>query len=99
VPVDTLQLLSPVTAPCGWWHKWPTTPPCQRRWARPGNRPAGLLPQGIGLHQRPLDDIVKPVHVRLLDYEVEIAWSSAADMPVGAKITEANLADYICGLG
>jgi len=39
----------------------------------------------------PFDDIVKPDHVRLLDYEVEIGLVIGRDMPVGAKIAEANL--------
>ena len=46
----------------------------------------------------PVDDIVKPEHVRLLDYEVEIGLVIGRDMPVGTAITADNLADYICGL-
>ena len=46
----------------------------------------------------PADDIVKPEHVRLLDYEVEIGLVIGRDMPVGTTITADNLADYICGL-
>ncbi|MEZ0384243.1 fumarylacetoacetate hydrolase family protein [Mycobacterium sp. pW045] len=46
----------------------------------------------------PVDDIVKPAHVRLLDYEVEIGLVIARDLPAGSSITEATLADVIAGL-
>ena len=46
----------------------------------------------------PVDDIVKPEHVRLLDYEVEIGLVIGRDIPVGTTITADNLADYVCGL-
>ena len=46
----------------------------------------------------PVDDIVKPEHVRLLDYEVEIGLVIGRDVPVGTTITADNLADYVCGL-
>ena len=40
----------------------------------------------------PVDDIVKPEHVRLLDYEVEIGLVIGRDVP-WATITADNLAD------
>jgi 2-keto-4-pentenoate hydratase/2-oxohepta-3-ene-1,7-dioic acid hydratase in catechol pathway len=46
----------------------------------------------------PFDDIVKPAHVRFLDYEVEIGLVIGRDVPVGTEITEETLADYIAGL-
>jgi len=46
----------------------------------------------------PFEDIVKPTHVRLLDYEVEIGLVIGRDVPVGTTITSENLADYVCGL-
>ena len=46
----------------------------------------------------PVDDIVKPEHVRLLDYEVEIGLVIGRDMPVDTPIAADNLADYVCGL-
>jgi len=41
---------------------------------------------------------VKPDHVRLLDYEVEIGLVIGRDIPVGTTISADNLADYVCGL-
>ena len=42
--------------------------------------------------------MVRPPHVRLLDYEVEIGLIFGRAMPVGTDITEDNLADYVAGL-
>jgi 2-keto-4-pentenoate hydratase/2-oxohepta-3-ene-1,7-dioic acid hydratase in catechol pathway len=46
----------------------------------------------------PFDQIIKPPHVKLLDYEVEIGLVIGRDIPVGTEITESNLADFIAGL-
>ena len=99
VPVDSLELVSPVTAPC-------------RVVAQMTNyvshvTDAGMNPKSIpltffrktsGSISGPFDDIVKPDHVRVLDYEVEIGLVVGGDIPVGTTITEANLSDYIAGL-
>ena len=99
VAVDTLKLLSPVTRPC-------------RVVAQMTNfeshvRDAGMDPASIPLTffrkasasiNGPFDDIVKPQHVRLLDYEVEIGLVIGRPIPVGTAISDANLADVIAGL-
>ena len=46
----------------------------------------------------PFDDIVKPQHVRFLDYEVEIGLVIGREMPVGTVLTDANLGDYVAAL-
>jgi len=46
----------------------------------------------------PFDDIVKPAHVTLLDYELEIGLVIGRELPVGTEVTEANLADYVSAL-
>jgi 2-keto-4-pentenoate hydratase/2-oxohepta-3-ene-1,7-dioic acid hydratase in catechol pathway len=99
VPVDSLALVSPVTKPC-------------RVVAQMTNftshvKDAGMDPKSIPLTffrkssasiSGPFDDIVKPEHVKLLDYEVEIGLVIARDIPVGTTISESDLADYIAGL-
>jgi 2-keto-4-pentenoate hydratase/2-oxohepta-3-ene-1,7-dioic acid hydratase in catechol pathway len=99
VAVDTLELLSPVTKPC-------------RVVAQMTNfashvKDAGMDPKSIPLTffrkssasiSGPFDDIVKPQHVKLLDYEVEIGLVIARDIPVGTAISATDLADYIAGL-
>lgn len=99
VPVDSLELVSPVTAPC-------------RVVAQMTNfashvKDAGMDPKTIpltffrktsGSISGPFDDIVKPPHVKFLDYEVEIGLVIGRELPVGTEVTEANLADYVAGL-
>ncbi|BCI82175.1 putative fumarylacetoacetate (FAA) hydrolase [Mycolicibacterium sp. TY66] len=99
VPVDSLELVSPVTVPC-------------RVVAQMTNfashvKDAGMEPASIPLTffrkssasiTGPSDAIVKPSHVQFLDYEVEIGLVIGTDIPVGSTITEANLADYVAGL-
>ena len=99
VPVDSLRLVSPVTKPC-------------RVVAQMTNfashvRDAGMDPKTIPLTffrkssasiTGPFDDIVKPDHVRFLDYEVEIGLVVGRDIPVGTIISEASLSDVVAGL-
>ena len=46
----------------------------------------------------PFDDIVKPAHVKLLDYEVEIGLVIGRAIPVGTSISDDNVAEFIAGL-
>ena len=99
VAVDTLKLISPVTRPC-------------RVIAQMTNyeshvKDAGMDPASIPLTffrkasasmNGPFDDIVKPPHVRLLDYEVEIGLVIGRTIPVGTNISDANPGDFIAGL-
>ena len=99
VAVDGLDLVSPVTRPC-------------RVVAQMTNfeshvRDSGMDPKTIPLTffrkssasiSGPFDDIVKPAHVRFLDYEVEIGLVIGRDMPVGTVLTDANLGDYVAAL-
>jgi 2-keto-4-pentenoate hydratase/2-oxohepta-3-ene-1,7-dioic acid hydratase in catechol pathway len=99
VAVDSLKLISPVTRPC-------------RVVAQMTNfeshvRDAGMDPASVPLTffrkasasiNGPFDDIVKPPHVKLLDYEVEIGIVIGRAIPVGTTISDANLAEFIAGL-
>jgi 2-keto-4-pentenoate hydratase/2-oxohepta-3-ene-1,7-dioic acid hydratase in catechol pathway len=46
----------------------------------------------------PTGRIVRPDHVRLLDYEVELGLVFGAPLPLGATVTADTLADYVAGL-
>ncbi|GHI01778.1 fumarylacetoacetase [Streptomyces cellostaticus] len=99
VPVADLAVLSPVT-------------PGRRVVAQMTNfashaADAGLDPKSVpltffrkasGSISGPYEDIVKPAHVRLLDYEVEIGLVIGAPLPVGTQVSSANLADYVAAL-
>ena len=95
----TLDLVSPVTAPC-------------RVVAQMTNfashvKDAGLNPDTIpltffrktsGSISGPFDDIVRPGHVRCLDYEVEIGLVIGRELPVGTQVTADNWASFVAGL-
>lgn len=99
VAVDELKLVAPVTAPC-------------RVVAQMTNFEshvidAGMDPKTVPLTffrkssaslSDPYGQIIRPPHVKLLDYEVEIGLVIGRDIPVGTTITDANLADYVVGL-
>lgn len=99
VAVATLSLISPVTRPC-------------RVIAQMTNfeshvRDAGMDPASVPLTffrkasasiNGPFDDIVKPQHVRLLDYEVEVGLVIDRAIAIGTTITDDNLGDFIAGL-
>ena len=99
VPVDNLELVSPVTKPC-------------RVVAQMTNfashvKDAGMDPKTIPLTffrkssasiTGPFDEILKPEHVRFLDYEVEIGLVVSRDIPVGTTVSESNWSEFIAGL-
>ena len=64
----------------------------------PKKVPLTFFRKASGSITGPADDVVKPKHVRLLDYEVEIGLVIGRDVPVGTTITADNLVDYVCGL-
>ena len=95
----TLDLVSPVTAP-------------SRVVAQMTNfashvNDAGLNPDTIpltffrktsGSISGPFDDIVRPTHVRFLDYEAEIGLVIGRELPVGTQVTADNWTSFVAGL-
>lgn len=99
VPVDGLDLLSPVTAPCRVVAQMTNfVSHVEDSGMDPKTIPLTFFRKASASISGPFADIVKPRHVRLLDYEVEIGLVIGCSIPVGTEITEANLADYIAGL-
>jgi 2-keto-4-pentenoate hydratase/2-oxohepta-3-ene-1,7-dioic acid hydratase in catechol pathway len=99
VPVDSLHLVSPITVPCRVVAQLANYASHAKDAGRkPATDPLAFFRKASGSISGPLDDIIKPGHVRLLDYEVEIGLVIGRDMPVGTTITEGSLSDYICGL-
>jgi 2-keto-4-pentenoate hydratase/2-oxohepta-3-ene-1,7-dioic acid hydratase in catechol pathway len=64
----------------------------------PKTVPLTFFRKASGSISGPADAVIKPAHVRLLDYEVEIGLVIGEEIPVGTEITEDNLARYIAGL-
>src|SRR6201993_3888205 len=99
VPTSSLELLPPVTKPCRVVAQMTNfASHVKDTGGDPKKVPLTFFRKASGSIAGPVDDIDKPAHVRLLDYEVEIGFGVGAPIPVGAAITADNLADYICGL-
>jgi 2-keto-4-pentenoate hydratase/2-oxohepta-3-ene-1,7-dioic acid hydratase in catechol pathway len=99
VPVTSLELLSPVTTPCRVVAQATNYASHVRDVGRdPAKTPLTFFRKASGSVTGPFGDIVKPDHVQLLDYEVEIGLLIGRELPVGTEVTEANLAEYVHGL-
>ncbi|MCV7078354.1 fumarylacetoacetate hydrolase family protein [Mycobacterium szulgai] len=99
VPVESLQLVSPVTAPCRVVAQMTNfTSHVKDSGMNPKTIPLTFFRKASGSISGPFDDIVKPEHVRFLDYEVEIGLVIGRELNVGATVTPANLSAYIAGL-
>jgi 2-keto-4-pentenoate hydratase/2-oxohepta-3-ene-1,7-dioic acid hydratase in catechol pathway len=99
VPVEALELLSPVTVP-------------GRVVAQMVNYRSHALDSGLDPDKvpptffrktshsltGPNGDIVRPDGVGFLDYEVELGLVIGADLPVGTTVTDASLARYVAAL-
>ena len=98
-PVDSLTLLSPVTAPCRVVAQMTNfASHVKDAGMDPKTVPLTFFRKASGSIAGPFDDIVRPAHVRFLDYEVEIGLVIGRQIPVGTELTDANLSDYIAGL-
>lgn len=99
VPVEALDLLSPVTRPC--------RVVAQMTNFRSHVKDSGMNPATIPLTffrkssasvSGPVADIVRPAHVTLLDYEVEVGLVIGRPISVGTEITPENYRSFIAGL-
>ena len=99
VPIETLALLSPVTAPCRVVAQMTNFEShVVDSNMDPKTIPLTFFRKSSASISGPYDDVVKPSHVRLLDYEVEIGLVIGADLPVGTAVSEHDLGHYIAGL-
>jgi 2-keto-4-pentenoate hydratase/2-oxohepta-3-ene-1,7-dioic acid hydratase in catechol pathway len=99
VPVESLQLVSPITTPCRLVAQATNYASHVRDVGRdPAKTPLTFFRKASGSVAGPFDDIVKPPHVKLLDYELEIGLLIGREVPVGTEVTETNLAEFVHGL-
>ena len=99
VPGDRLRVISPVTVPCRVVAQMTNfASHVKGAGMDPKTVPLTFFRKTSGSINGPFDTIIKPAHVKLLDYEVEIGLVIGRDIPVGTEITESNLADFIAGL-
>jgi 2-keto-4-pentenoate hydratase/2-oxohepta-3-ene-1,7-dioic acid hydratase in catechol pathway len=99
VPLDSLALISPVTAPCRVVAQMTNfSSHVKDAGMDPKSIPLTFFRKASGSIIGPSGDIIRPAHVRFLDYEVEIGLVIGRAIPVGTEISEATLSDYIAGL-
>lgn len=99
VDVETLDLLSPLTAPCRVVAQMTNyVSHVKDSGLNPETVPLTFFRKASGSISGPSDDIVKPAHVELLDYEVEIGLVIGKAFPVGTPVDETTASDYIAGL-
>ena len=97
--VDSLQLLSPVTTPCRVVAQMTNyASHAADAGFDPAKIPLTFFRKTSGSITGPSGNIVKPSHVKFLDYEVEIGLVIGRDLPVGTAINDSNWRDYIAGL-
>jgi 2-keto-4-pentenoate hydratase/2-oxohepta-3-ene-1,7-dioic acid hydratase in catechol pathway len=99
VPAESLDLLSPVTAP--------TRVVAQMVNYRshavdsgfdPDTVPPAFFRKASHSLTGPAGDIIRPDGIGFLDYEIELGLVIGADLPVGSTVTEAGLARYVAAL-
>ena len=98
VPAESVDLLSPVTAPA--------RVVAQAVNYRSHATDSGFDPDAVPPFFRkashsitgPAGDIIRPDGVGFLDYEVELGLVIGTDLPVGTTVTDADLARYVAAL-
>ncbi|MBY4382324.1 fumarylacetoacetate hydrolase family protein [Rhodococcus fascians] len=99
VAVEALSLVSPVTAPCRVVANMTNfVSHVKDSGMNPDTVPLTFFRKTSGSISGPTDDIVKPTHVKLLDYEIEIGLVFGKTLTVGTKIDASNVAEYVAGL-
>ncbi len=99
VPADSVDLLSPVTAPA----RVVAQAVNYRSHATdsgfdPDAVPPAFFRKASHSITGPAGDIIRPDGVGFLDYEVELGLVIGADQPVGTAVTDADLARYVAAL-
>ena len=99
VPLDSLDVLSPVTAPCRVVAQMTNfASHVNDAGLNPDTIPLTFFRKTSGSISGPFDDIVRPAHVRFLDYEAEIGLVIGRELPVGTQVTADNWTSFVAGL-
>jgi len=99
VPAESVDLLSPVTAPA----RVVAQAVNYRSHAidsgfDPGTVPSAFFRKASHSITGPAGDLIRPDGVGFLDYEVELGLVIGADLPAGTTVTDADLARYVAAL-
>jgi len=99
VDPDSLELVSPVTAPCRVVAQMTNyASHVQDSGFDPETVPLTFFRKTSGSISGPYDDVVRPALVRILDYEAEIGLVIGRTLAVGTDVTADSWASFIAGL-
>lgn len=98
VPAGQLSLLSPVTTPCRVVAQAVNYRSHAREAGFGDDPPAVFFRMSSASVSGPTHDVVRPGHVRLLDYEVELGLVLGRELAVGTTVTDAGLPRYVAGV-
>lgn len=99
VRVESLELLSPVSTPCRVIAQMTNyASHAADANMNPRSVPLTFFRKSSGSISGPHDDIVRPAHVTLLDYEVEIGVVLGRELPVGSTVTADDLPELVAAL-
>ncbi|OPG02356.1 fumarylacetoacetase [Streptomyces sp. GKU 895] len=97
-PVADLAALSPVTTPCRVVAQMVNYRSHARDSGFKGDIPPAFFRKASGSVSGPGDAVVRPSHVKFLDYEIELGLVMGAPLPVGTVVEERDLPSYVAGL-
>jgi 2-keto-4-pentenoate hydratase/2-oxohepta-3-ene-1,7-dioic acid hydratase in catechol pathway len=98
VPAGGLSLRSPVTTPCRVVAQAVNYRSHARESGFGDEPPAVFFRKSSGSVSGPTDDVVRPAHVRLLDYEIELGLVIRRGPDPGAAVSDADLPAHVAGL-
>jgi 2-keto-4-pentenoate hydratase/2-oxohepta-3-ene-1,7-dioic acid hydratase in catechol pathway len=98
VPAGGLSLRSPVTTPCRVVAQAVNYRSHARESGFGDEPPAVFFRKSSGSISGPTDDVVRPAHVRLLDYEIELGLVIRRGPGPGAAVSDADLPAHVAGL-
>lgn len=99
VDPTSLDLVSPVTAPCRVVAQMTNySSHIKDAGLDPTTVPLTFFRKASGSISAPYGDIIRPAHVQFLDYEAEIGIVMAQQLPVGTEVTEDNWTSFVAGL-
>jgi 2-keto-4-pentenoate hydratase/2-oxohepta-3-ene-1,7-dioic acid hydratase in catechol pathway len=98
VPLEQLSLLSPITTPCRVVAQAVNYRSHARETGFADGSPAVFFRKSSASLSGPTDDVVRPSHVRLLDYEVELGLVIGRPLAIGTTVTDQDLPRYVAGI-
>ncbi|WP_406004909.1 fumarylacetoacetate hydrolase family protein [Streptomyces sp. NBC_00637] len=97
-PVADLVALSPVTTPCRIVAQMVNYRSHARDSGFKDDVPPAFFRKASGSVSGPGEAVVRPAHVRFLDYEIELGLVMGAPLPVGTVVEERDLPSYVAAL-